>query len=46
MLFIGSNSTLYVDNVYFYNSLLPVNLTEFKVTQKSSTAVSAMDDCF
>lgn len=39
MLFIGSNSTLYVDNVYFYNSLLPVNLTEFKVTQKSSTAV-------
>lgn len=39
MLFLGSNSTLYVDNVYFYNSLLPVTLVEFKVAQKSSTAI-------
>jgi len=38
LLFVGSG-TVYVDNVYFYNTLLPVNLIEFKVAQKSSTAV-------
>lgn len=38
MLFIGSNSTLYVDNVYFYNTLLPINFSEFKVTRKNNAA--------
>jgi len=39
MLFIGSASTLYVDNVYFYNTLLPISFTDFKVTRKNNTAL-------
>lgn len=30
MLFISSTSTVYIDNIYFYNSLLPVQLKSFK----------------
>lgn len=39
MLFIGSNNTLYVDNVYFYNKLLPVTFVGFNVTKKNNTAL-------
>ncbi|HRH60479.1 MAG TPA: T9SS type A sorting domain-containing protein, partial [Chitinophagaceae bacterium] len=39
LLFIGSNSTVYVDNVYFYNSLLPIKLTDFKVSRVNNTAL-------
>lgn len=36
MLFIGSNSTLYTDNIYFYNKLLPVRFAGFNVAKKSN----------
>jgi hypothetical protein len=39
MLFIGSNSTLYVDNIYFYNQALPVRLTNFSVTKQGEKAL-------
>lgn len=39
MLFIGSSSTLYVDNIYFFNSLLPVSFTGFKASKNNNTAL-------
>lgn len=39
MLFIGSNSTLYVDNIYFYNKILPVSFVGFTATRKNNTAL-------
>ena len=38
MLLLGSNSTLFVDNVYFFNAALPITLTGFKAVKKSNTA--------
>lgn len=46
MLFIGSASTLYVDNVYFYNTLLPISFTDFKVTRKNNTAFLQWNTAF
>ncbi len=37
MLFVGSG-TVYVDNVYLYNQLLPINFAGFTVTKKNNTA--------
>lgn len=39
LLFIGSGSTVYVDNVYFYNSVLPVRFLDFKVTRQNNSAL-------
>ena len=38
MILSGSGSTLFIDNVYFYNSVLPITLTSFKVVPKNNTA--------
>ncbi len=37
MLFVGSG-TVYVDNVYLYSQLLPINFAGFTVTKKNNTA--------
>ena len=39
MILSGSTSTVYVDNVYFYNSVLPVQITKFTVTKKENQAL-------
>jgi Secretion system C-terminal sorting domain/Bacterial Ig-like domain (group 2) len=38
ILLLGSNSTLYVDNVYLFNEVLPINLSGFSVIKKNNTA--------
>ena len=45
MLFIGSG-TVYVDNVYLYNTLLPISFTGFTVTKKNNTAFIQWNTAF
>ncbi len=39
MIFVASTSTVYVDNVYFYNKLLPVSFNSFNVSKQGNTTL-------
>ncbi|HRH49227.1 MAG TPA: T9SS type A sorting domain-containing protein [Panacibacter sp.] len=42
----GTSGTYFIDNVYFYNSALPISFTDFKVTRKNNTALLQWNTAF